>query len=162
MRRRGTAAIAVIAPVFVFLGCNESLAGPAGSLCAVRAGVEVCLDRSEYRRPDPVRVTIRNTTSEPILKDGCATKLVGKTSRDQTFEEEYQPALHCGQAAGVAEVLAAAVEIAPGATFEETLNFTSFAFQGYYRANVWLLDDTGGLQPASPAFSGTVIMVPGT
>lgn len=109
-----------------------------------------------------MRITIRNTTSEPILKDGCGTKLVGKTSLGASFDLSYSAEIHCGPDPEPTGILAAAVVIDPGETIEEVLVFTSFAFQGYYRAHVWLLDETGAPGPTNPLFSGTFLMVPGS
>lgn len=162
-RLRGRALALTNLVLVTLAACGGDPAGPgADGLCAVRAGVEVCAARTEYRRSDPVRITIRNTTSEPILKDGCGTKLVGKTRRDASFDLSYSAELLCGPDPEPAEILAAAVVIDPGETIEDVLVFSSFAFQGYYRAHVWLLDETGVLRPENPVFSGTFVMVPGT
>ena len=142
------------------LACGDAATSPEVPLCGVRHGVEVCADRAEFRRTDEVTVTTRNISSRPILKDGCATKLVGVTSLVRAFEEEYLPSLRCGRGVTLAEVRAKMTRIEPGASLVETLTFQSFAFQGYYRANVWLLDEEGGLAADTPAVSGIFKMFP--
>lgn len=136
-------------------GCGSGAAGPAASVCSTRMQVEVCVDRSEYRQGQSVRVTTRNRGTASVIRDGCSTKIVGKTSRDAAFEEVFNPALRCGEGVSASDILAAAVELAPGEVYVETLDIPFFAFQGFYRVNVWLLDPDGSPASPAPAFSGT-------
>lgn len=143
------------------LACGDGAAtGPDVVLCDVRHEVEVCADRAEYERTDPVTITVRNLSSSPILKDGCGIKLVGVTNLTHPFEEEYLPTLRCGRGVTLAEVRANMVRIEPGGSYTEELSFHFFAFQGYYRANVWLLDEEGNLAVDTPATSGIFRMFP--
>lgn len=144
------------------LACGEDATGPAADLCATRHGVEVCADRAEYQRSDPVAITVRNATSRPIFKDYCSTKLVGVTSLVRAFEEEYNPRLRCGNGATSADVRANMVRLEPGESLQEELTFSPFAFQGYYRVNVWILDEEGQLFPETPAHSGIFRVFPST
>ncbi|MCG8467553.1 MAG: hypothetical protein MJB57_04995, partial [Gemmatimonadetes bacterium] len=100
--------------------CGGDPTGVSASLCQVRNGAEVCVDRSEYRPGDAVRIRIRNVGSVAIFKDSCSTKAVGKTSEIADFEERFDPSLRCGPGADAADIVANMVEIAPGETFEET------------------------------------------
>lgn len=153
----------LVLALFTLLGtaaCGAETTGPSPALCRVQSGAEVCVDRSEYRPTDFVRITVRNVGSVSIFKDGCATKLVGKTSRAADFEASFDPQLRCGAGATAADVIANSVEILPGATFEESLQLVSFAFQGFYRVNVWIVDSNGELASALPAISPTFDVFP--
>ncbi|WP_420632659.1 hypothetical protein [Candidatus Palauibacter sp.] len=151
------------APILVAalaLACGEDASGPAAALCATRHGAEVCVDRPEYRPTQSVTITTRNVSGGPIFKDACATRLVGVTNLEVDFDETYDPRLRCGAGATRAEIMANMVELGPGASFEEALTIHSFAFQGYYRANVWILDAEGGLVAEAPATSGVFEVFP--
>ena len=157
MSRSPALLILVAAPA---LSCGEAATGPEASLCDTRHSVEVCADRAEYEFTDPVTVTTRNVSSLPIFRDGCAIKLVGVTSLVREFEERYNPTLHCGRGATPAVAKANMVRIEPGASFQESLTFSPLSFQGYYRVNVWLLDEEGGLAVETPATSGIFRVFP--
>ena len=142
------------------LSCGEDATGPEVAVCDTRHGAEVCADRAEYERSETVVVTTRNVSSRPIFQDVCSTKLVGVTSLARTFEEDYNPRLRCGNGATAADVRANMVRIEPGESFDERLSFTLFAFQGYYRANVWIVDEEGQLAAETPATSGVFRVFP--
>lgn len=146
--------------LFGSAACGGEMTGPSAALCRVQSGAEVCVDRSQYSPTDFVRITVRNVGSAPIFKDGCATKLVGKTSRTADFEQSFDPQIRCGAGATPADVIANSVEILPGATFEESLQIISFAFQGFYRVNVWIVDSNGELAAPLPAISPTFDVFP--
>ena len=144
------------------VSCGEELTGPSAELCATQHGAQVCVDRAEYQRTEPVTITTRNVSSRPIFKDACSTKLVGVTSLSREFEEEYNPRLRCGRGATEADVRANMVRLESGASFEETLTLHSFAFQGYYRVNMWILDEQGERVAETPATSGIFRVFPST
>ncbi len=144
------------------VSCGEDVTGPLAELCATRHGAEVCANRAEYQRTQPVTFTTRNVSSRPIFKDACSTKLVGVTSLSREFEEEYNPRLRCGSGATAADVRANMVRLESGESFEESLTLPTFAFQGYYRANVWILDEQGERVAETPAFSGIFRVFPST
>ena len=146
----------------VALACGEDATGPEVAVCATRHGAEVCADRAEYERSEPVTVTTRNVSSRPIFRDVCSTKLVGVTSLVRAFEEDFNPRLRCGNGATAADVRANMVRLEPGESFAESLEFTLFAFQGYYRVNVWIVDEEGQLVDETPAASGVFRVFPST
>ena len=90
----------------------------------------------------------------------CSTKLVGVTSLVRAFEEDFNPRLRCGNGATAEDVRANMVRIEPGESYTENLEFTLFAFQGYYRANVWILDEEGQLVAETPAHTGIFRVFP--
>lgn len=157
---RSLASFTLVAAVALALSCGETATGPEASLCDIRHGVEVCVDRAEYERTERVSVTTRNASSDPIFKDGCGTKMVGVTSLGRPFEEVYLPTLRCGRDVTPAVVRANMVRIDPGASFVEELTFHAFAFQGYYRVNMWILDEEGRLAADTPAPSGIFRVYP--
>jgi len=118
------------------------------------------VDRSQYSPSDVIRVRVRNVGSASIFKDGCSIKIVGKTSEQVDFEEVFDPRLRCGAGATAADVIANMVEILPGDTAEETLQLVSFAFQGFYRINVWIVGADGELVSQMPAVSPTFDVFP--
>lgn len=152
-------AIALFAPL-VATGCGDQMTGPGESLCRAAGGVEVCVDRSEYSPSDFVSVSVRNTGSAVIFKDACSTKLVGKTTNAASFEERFDPTFRCGPGATTVDVIANMVELSPGESFEETLQIVSFAFQGFYRVNVWIVGADGELVSQIPAISPTFDVFP--
>ena len=142
------------------VSCGDDATGPASMLCETRHGLEVCVDRAEYQRTDAIAVTTTNVSGSAILKDSCATKMVGVTDLQRDFEEVYNPRLHCGSEVTRADIVEHMVEILPGASFEETLRLSTFAFQGWYRVNVWILNAEGNLAVETPAISGTFRVFP--
>lgn len=152
----------VVLAAAAVLSCGEDATGPEVAVCATRHGAEVCADRAEYQRSESVAVTTRNVSSRPIFRDVCSTKLVGVTSLARTFEEDFNPRLRCGSGATTADVRANMRRLDPGESFTESLEFTLFAFQGYYRVNVWILDEEGHIVAESPAASGVFRVFPAT
>ncbi|WP_420441846.1 hypothetical protein [Candidatus Palauibacter sp.] len=142
------------------LSCGEDATGPTASLCATQHGLEVCVDRPEYGPSGSIAVTTRNVSGAPVFKDSCATKAVGVTNLEVEFEALYNPRLHCGPAVEKADIVERMVELDPGESATETLRLTSFAFQGWYRVNVWILDSEGNLAVETPATSGIFRVFP--
>ena len=115
---------------------------------------------AEYERNELIAVTTRNVSASPIFKDSCAIKPVGVTDLRREFEEVYNPRLHCGSEVTRADIIEHMVEIVPGASFEETLGISPFAFPGWYRVNVWILNAEGSLAAGTPAISGIFRVFP--
>lgn len=152
-------AMPVLAAVLV-LSCGEDATGPVVSLCATQHGLEVCVARAEYQPSQSIAVTTRNVSSSPVFKDACGTKPVGVTNLEVEFEAVYNPRLHCGPDVTISDIVERMAELAPGESVEETVRLTSFAFQGWYRVNVWLLDEEGNLAVDTPATSGIFQVFP--
>ncbi|MDH3732594.1 MAG: hypothetical protein OEU54_03630 [Gemmatimonadota bacterium] len=143
------------------VGCGESTTGPgAANLCATSQGVEVCAPRSEYRPNEVVSVSVTNETSATIYIDTCSVKPVGKTSREAAFPVDYSPQNQCGNDVDVEEIVANMIELPAGQSIQVTGNISSFAFQGFYRINVWVLDVAGARVSNLPVFSGTFEVFP--
>ena len=160
MRETLTTMCLVAAAGGALLACG-SATGPGGaSLCATGLGVEVCAAKSEYSPGDIVETTVRNTTSESLYVDVCSLKPAGKTDRDRPFETDYLPGTACGPDVDLDEIRSRMVEVAPGATARFEPRLPTFAFQGFYRVNVWLLDANGERVNEVPAFSGTFVVFP--
>jgi len=141
--------------------CSDSPVG-AGSaaLCATNEGVEVCVASATYRQSDVVEVAIRNGGGETRYVDWCSLKVVGKTSRSVPFPEDYAPQARCGSNWTPADVIANRIELPPGGSIQESPQISSFAFQGFYRVNVWLVDENGDRIGTKPVFSGTFTVFP--
>ena len=152
-------ALPLLAAVLV-LSCGEDATGPVGSLCATQHGLEVCVDRPEYEPRESITVTSRNVSGAPILKDSCATKPVGVTNLEVEFEAFYNPTLHCGRGATRADIVERMVQLEPGDSTQETVTIPFFAFQGWYRVHVWILDAEGNLAEETPAASGIFQVFP--
>jgi len=154
----------VVLTVFAALlgvACSGSLTGSGPrSLCATVQGAEICADRSEYRPGDVVSITIHNRGTETIRVDACSIKIVGKTTEEAAFAEDYAPNIQCGVDWTIADILENMVEVLPGESITESRQIQVFAFQGYYRVNVWLVDDSGARTAAVPAHSGTFEVYP--
>jgi hypothetical protein len=151
----------LFAGAILFAACGGSTTGSGGdSLCATTQGMEVCAGRAEYSPNDNFTASVRNTTSDPVFADGCSFKVVGKTSRTAKFEDDYSPTIQCGTDVDQEEILANLIEIAAGQTVDMLLKIPPFAFQGFYRVNVWILDDQGMQVSTVPAYSGTFEVFP--
>jgi len=87
-------------------------------------------------------------------------KIVGKTSRTAAFPEDYSPQVRCGSAWTLADIVENMVEVPAGGSVQESQQIQSFAFQGYYRVNVWLVDETGERIGSTPVYSGTFEVFP--
>lgn len=95
MKLRGLAVLtATIAPA---LSCGGGVTGPRGSLCDTRHGVEVCVDRPEYRSNESVVITTRNVSDRPIFKDARGTTAVPARDSEEDFRPSYNPQRNCGQ-----------------------------------------------------------------
>ncbi len=156
--RRGF--ISSILTVVTATACSGDPTGPDSGRCNVRNGAEVCAARAEYGPAQTVVFTTRNTTGGPLYKDGCSTELVGRTVFTNPFKERYDPTLRCGPNPTQADIVANMVELAPGETVQESLDLSFFAFQGFWRVNVWILNADGTLAAATPAFSGIFKVFP--
>ena len=145
----------------VVTACGSEITEPTKSLCATRNGVEVCVvGAAQYSPGDLVRFTVRNMTGASIYKDNCSTKLVGNTGGDDGFDEVLDPTLRCGSNAGVQDIVANMIELAPSEENSDSLQLVSFAFQGYYRVNVWIVDADGAVAFNTPAISGIFDVFP--
>lgn len=144
----------------VVWGCGESPTGAGARACSTIDGIEVCADRSEYRPGDVISLTISNRGGETVFKDACSTEVVGKTSLSGAFEDDYDPTLHCGEDVTPADIAAAMIELPPGDAIVESQSLARFAFQGFYRVNVWILDGTGARISMTPFHSGTFEVFP--
>ena len=103
--------------------------------------------------------TVRNTTAAPIYKDNCSLKPVGVTRREIPFEEVFNPSLFCAPGTP-ADIIANMTEIAPGETMTDTFQISAFAFQGFYRLNVWIVESDGTLAHPVPSHSGIFEVFP--
>lgn len=160
MSRRLRTPLVVGTTLFAIGGCGTSPTDPASRPCATMGGIEICADRSRYRPGDTITLTVANRGTGTVYKDSCSTEVVGKTSLAAEFEVDYDPTLSCGEEVTTAEILAAMVELAPGASIVESHALAPFAFQGFYRVNVWILDDTGARISSTPFHSGTFEVFP--
>lgn len=140
--------------------CGGSPTDPSRLPCATVDGIEICADRSEYAPGATISLTITNRRSQTVFKDACSTEVVGKTSPSAAFEVDYDPTLFCGEDVTLAEIAALMIEMAPGASIVESYSLARFAFQGFYRLNVWMLDETGERISTTPFHSGTFEVFP--
>lgn len=146
--------------LIVCLACGGGATGPRAPACASQEGIRVCADRSEYRPGDVIGLTVTNTGNATVFKDFCSTEIVGRTSNDTPFEVDYDPSLLCGQDVTLEEIVADMIELAPGASIREEHRIVPFAFQGFYRVNVWILDESGTPISTGPYYSGTFEVYP--
>lgn len=153
-----SAPLVVVCAALVW-GCGSDATGPTESLCATRNGVEVCVDRAQYRPLQTINYTVRNTTAGPIFKDNCSLKPVGITRRDLEFEEVFNASLFCAPGTPT-DVMANMDEIGPGETLSATAPISAFAFQGFYRLNVWIVQADGTLAHDVPSHSGIFEVFP--
>lgn len=145
----------------LFVACSGSPAGTgSAALCATSDGVEICVARAQYRPTDIVEIEIHNRGLETLYVDYCSVKIVGKTSRSVPFPEDYSPQVRCGSDWTQADVIANRIELPPGGTIQESQQIQSFAFQGYYRVNVWFVDGNGDRIGTGPSYSGTFEVFP--
>lgn len=149
-----------MAALSVLMGCSTSPTGSRALPCATVDNIEVCADRLEYRPGATISLTVTNRRSETVFKDACSTEIVGKTSQAVEFEVDYDPTLYCGEDVTLAEITALMVELPPGASIVESYTLARFAFQGFYRVNVWILDETGTPISTLPFHSGTFEVFP--
>lgn len=158
MKLRGLAVLtATIAPA---LSCGGGVTGPRGSLCDTRHGVEVCVDRPEYRSNEAVLITTRNASDRPIFKDACGTTALPAPDSEEDFRPNYNPQRHCGQAVTRTVVVERMVRLEPGASSRDTLRL-GYSPQDFFRAIVWLLTPDGALAFDTPAVSGVFVIFPG-
>ncbi len=149
----------LLAPLLA-AGCGSITSGSGGGRCNVQQGLEMCLERSAYAPGGTIVVRIRNVGSVTRFLDGCSNGPVGVTDLQNPFPARYTPTVHCGPGASAAEIVAAMTELAPGETVERSHTLVVFAFQGFYRVNFWLLDETGSLLPDNPVVTRTFDVFP--
>lgn len=158
MKIRGLAVLT--ATIAAALSCGGDATGPRGGLCDTRHGVEVCVDRSEYRSNESVLITTRNVSDRPIFKDACGTTAIRAPDSEEDFRPDYRPQRHCGQAATRTVVIERMVRLEPGASTRDTLQL-GYAPQDFFRVIVWLLTPDGALAFDTPAASGVFVIFPG-
>lgn len=149
----------MLAAVLV-LSCDGSATGPSGSLCDVRAGVEVCVDRPEYGILQSIIVTTRNLSDSTTLKDWCGTTIGLVRGPDDDSRPRYTPRLRCGVDVTTADILERAERIGPGGSDLDTLRLPGSVVQGHYRANVWFLAPDGTPALDMPVSSGVFSIFP--
>jgi hypothetical protein len=157
----GMSRISLMMGAVLFAACSETVAGPSDdSLCSTNQGLEVCADRREYSPADDLTASVRNAGTESVFVDACSIKVVGKTSRTAKFATDYSPSIQCGSDVDMTEIVASMVEVPAGQTRELMIKIPTFAFQGFYRVNVWILDASGERVSSLPVFSGTFDVFP--
>lgn len=157
MKLRGLAVLtATIAPA---LSCSGEATGPRGSLCDTRHGVEVCVDRPEYRFGESILITTRNVSDRRVFKDGCGTSTARAPRSEEAFRPYYNPRRHCGVAVTRTLIVERMVELEPGASTRETLQL-GYSPQDFFRVTVWLLTPDGALAFDTPAASGVFVIFP--
>lgn len=149
----------LLAAVTVAVSCSDGSTGPRGSLCDTSHGVEVCVDRGEYRSNESIEVTTRNLSERPILKDGCGTSTSPVPDSEDEFRPVYSPRRNCGVGVTRAVIVERMVRVEPGETVRETLRL-GYAPQDFFRVHVWLLTPAGDLAFDTPATSGVFVIFP--
>ena len=144
----------------MLLSCDGSATGPSNDLCGVRAGIEVCVDRSEYGINQSITITMRNRSDSPVYKDWCGTT----TSRVKDAEDEsrprYNPGRRCRGRSTIADIVGRAARVDPGESMQDVIAIGGHVVQGFYRANVWLLDADGTPAFDAPISSGMFSIFP--
>ena len=149
-RRSGWNLLITALSAGVWTGCGDA-AGPSGS-CMSNDGLELCVDRDEYRPGSHVSVELRNSTSETIHVDLCAAVALSRATVD-TFGVQYSPARRCGLDPTPEEIRSRALELTPGAVRSDVVTVSAGIPQGFYRAYYWRLDASGQLASPDPARS---------
>ena len=144
----------------MLLSCGGSATGPSGDLCDARAGVEVCVDRSEYGINQPITITTRNLSNSPIYKDWCGTSTALVRNAEDESRPPYNPGRRCPGQITIADIVGRAVQIEPGESNEDMIAIAGFVVQGFYRANVWLLHADGTPAFDTPISSGIFTIFP--
>ena len=142
------------------LSCDGSATGPSGSLCDVRAGVEVCVDRPEYGIFQSIIVTTRNMSDSTIFRDRCGMTIGLVRGAADESTPPYVPRRRCAIGLTAADILERAVQMGAGASDRDTLPLAGFVVQGKYRANVRLLAPDGMLALDMPVRSGLFSVFP--
>lgn len=158
MRLRGLAVLTATIPPA--LSCSGEATGPRGSLCDTRHGVEVCVDRPEYRPHQSVIITTRNVSDRQVFKDACGTTTARAPRTEEDFRPHYNPRRHCGPAVTRTVIAQRMVSLEPGASTRETL-LLGYSPQDFFRVTVWLLTPDGELAFDTPAASGVFVVFPG-
>ena len=152
--------ILLTAGIALPLSCGGEPTGPRGSLCDTRHGVEVCVDRAEYRSNESIKVTTLNLSNRAILKDSCGTGTSPAPDSEDEFRPVYSPRRNCGVGVTRAVIVERMVRLEPGASVLETLQL-GYAPQDFFRVHVWLLTSEGDLAFDTPATSGIFVIFPG-
>lgn len=139
-------------------GCGDGITAPKCDRCG---DVRVLTERGEYKPGTIIGVTIANKTAQPLRYDWCSLAAVGRTDSADPFDTTYRPSRRCGFGAGVDEVRARMITLAPGATERDTVTLQGAALQGQYRINLWLVDENGNVELGNPVVSNTFDVFPG-
>ena len=126
----------------------SSLFGPGD--CDEEQSLRVCVDGHQFRPGESVIVTLTNVGSSTFFVDFCSIQLVGRVGQANTEIPDpiYEPNLHCGPDATLADVVAAMRILAPDAETSETIRLQAQLLTGNYRVHIWLLDEVGLTRPA--------------
>ena len=152
--------ILLTAGIALPFSCGGEPTGPRGSLCDTSHGVEVCVDRAEYRSNETIEVTTLNLSDRPILKDSCGTSASPVPDSEDEFRPVYSPRRNCGVGVTREVIVDRMVQLEPGESIRETLQL-GYAPQDFFRVQVWLLTPEGDLAFATPATSGVFVIFPG-
>ena len=142
------------------LSCSGGAVGPSGNLCDTRHGVEVCVDRPEYRSNESIIITTRNMSNRPIFKDACGTSASRVPDPEADVKPQYNPRRNCGVSVTREVIVERMVRLGPGSTTRETLEL-GYAPQDFFHVQVWLLTPRGELRFDTPAISGVFVIFPG-
>ena len=127
--------------------------------CESGGQIEVCIPVERARPGTDLQVTVVNGRSTAVVLDLCAMRARMGESPSDEFVGPFDPTLRCGRGASDEDVLLRAVTIPPGSSHVESMGLSPILPQGWYRVNVYLLQEDTAVPTSDSPFLGPVFDV---
>jgi hypothetical protein len=143
MRRIGTKQLLVLAITGTGgVGACSSLTGP-DEVCNTSGDIKICTDRAEYATGATVSFTITNLGQATVFQDMCSGGTVGRRKTNEEWSPVSGTTRLCREDQTIEDVIANMRPLERGQTLNDQIKTSTFAFQGYWKLQVYVVDQDG-------------------
>jgi len=124
------------------VGACSSLTGP-DEQCSTSDNIEICTDKAEYATGATVSFTITNLGQATIFQDMCSGGTVGRRKASEEWSPVSGTTRLCREDQTVEDVIANMRSLEPGKALNDQIKTSPFAFQGFWKIQVYVVDQDG-------------------
>ena len=122
-------------------GCS-SLTGP-DEQCNTSDNIRICTGNDEYATGSSVDFTVTNLGQVSVYQDTCSGGTVGRRKTSDEWSPISGTARVCREDQTIEDVIANMRLLEPGKTLTDQIKTSPFAFQGYWKLQVYIVDQDG-------------------
>ena len=122
-------------------GCS-SLTGP-DEQCNESGDIRICTGKAEYATGSTVDFTLTNLGQVAVYQDMCSGGTVGRRKVSEPWSPVSGTTRLCREGQTVEDIIANMRLLEPGKTLADEIPTSPFAFQGFWKIQVYLVDQDG-------------------